>query len=48
MKRLVNEKYYGRKGKKAEDKPLKGSAFEKCELPHELFNINRRVKMNIK
>jgi hypothetical protein len=27
---------------------LKGSAFENCQLPHELFNVNRMVKMNIK
>ena len=59
MKKLVNEKYYGRKGKKAKRTSqesegdnakvnLKGSAFENCQLPHELFNVNRMVKMNIK
>ena len=57
MKKLVSEKYYGKKGKKnAKAKPqddnkptsLKGSAFEGCQLPHELFNVNRMVKMNIR
>jgi len=57
MKKLVSEKYYGKKGKKNakakpqdENKPtsLKGSAFEGCQLPHELFNVNRMVKMNIR
>jgi hypothetical protein len=57
MKKLVAEKYYGKKGKKnARAKPqdegkissLKGSAFENCQLPHEIFNVNRMVKMNIK
>ena len=49
MKRQVSQKYYSRKrGKKDDEKPLKGTIFEKCNLPSELFNINRRVKMNIK
>jgi hypothetical protein len=56
MKKLVGEKYYGRKGKKnVKAKPsssgevnVKGSAFEGCQLPVELFNVNRMVKMNVK
>ncbi len=49
MKKQVNEKYYGRKGKKSKPEgDLKGSAFENCQLPSELFNVNRMVKMNMK
>jgi len=52
MKKLVGEKYYGKKGKKQpkadKESKIKGGAFEKCELPYEIFNVNRMVKMNIK
>jgi hypothetical protein len=56
MKKAVSEKYYGRKGKRAkggnnsdgQKQSLKGSAFESCQLPSEIFNVNRMVKMNIK
>lgn len=60
MKRLVAEKYFGRKNPKKKAKPgieegeeaapvtLKGTAFENCQLPVELFNVNRMVKMNQK
>jgi hypothetical protein len=48
MKKLVAEKYYGRRGKNAEVNPYKGTLFEKCSLPYELFNVNRMVKMNSK
>ena len=48
MKKHVSKKYFGKKRKIDELKPLKGTAFEKCDLPYELFNINRRVKMNMK
>lgn len=44
MKKQVAEKYYGRKGAK---KVSKGS-FENCQLPSEIFNVNRMVKMNSK
>jgi hypothetical protein len=28
--------------------PNKGTVFEKCQLPYELFNVNRMIKMNAK
>eukprot|EP00347_Sterkiella_histriomuscorum_P005933 403354707 len=49
MKRLVGESFYGRpKKNKTEVNPYKGTVFEKCALPRELFNVNRMVKMNYK
>ena len=51
MKRMTNETFYGRKGKRdkrTEKSPHKGTVFEKCSLPYELFNMNRMVKLNIK
>lgn len=50
MKRQVNDKYYGKKSAKKKEgaNPLKGSSFENCQLPSELFNVNRMVKMNTK
>jgi hypothetical protein len=59
MKRQVAEKYYGRKNPKKKAKPgvadeegspkaMKGTSFENCQLPSELFNVNRMVKMNTK
>lgn len=48
MKRLVGESFYGRGKKKSETNPYKGTVFEKCSLPFELFNVNRMVKMNYK
>lgn len=49
MKRQVSESFFGRANKKTnEQNPYKGTVFEKCQLPNEIFNVNRMVKMNIK
>jgi hypothetical protein len=48
MKKHVSQGYYGRRGKNSEKDEKKGTAFENCELPADLYNVNRRVKMNIK
>lgn len=48
IKRQVNEIYYGRKKSQDEKNPFKGTVFEKCELPYEIFNVNRMAKNNSK
>lgn len=35
-------------GEAAAPKSMKGTSFENCQLPSELFNVNRMVKMNTK
>ena len=55
MKKHINEKFYGRKKKALADEsgppkgnPNKGTPLENCQLPYELFNVNRMIKMNSK
>jgi len=48
MKKRVHEVYYGGPKKKDAEDSLKGTVFEKCALPYEIFNVNRMAKNNVK
>ena len=52
-KRRVHEAYYGDEGRRTrkegeEGSLFKGTLFEKCALPSEIFNVNRMAKNSVK
>mmetsp|Transcript_32001 Transcript_32001/g.42405 ORF Transcript_32001/g.42405 Transcript_32001/m.42405 type:complete len:99 (-) Transcript_32001:1027-1323(-) len=58
LKRALDSKYYGagkkskKKGLSDDDEPdrvsFKGTAFHQCEIPYEVFHMNRRTKLIMK
>lgn len=48
QKEKLDEKFGEEDSEKKQQKKMKGTIFNRCELPNELFNANRLVKTKIK